>query len=47
MLERHFALYYKISSYWDNQWLRYSFKTIFNVAAVRHVEFVKLLYIFC
>jgi len=39
VLERDSALSYRISS--DNHMLRYSHKTIFNMAAVRHFEFAK------
>jgi len=41
VLERDSALSYKISRQSDNHSLRYSQKTIFNMAAVRHFEFAK------
>ena len=41
VLERDSALSYKISRYSDNHSLRYSQKTIFSMAAVRHFEFAK------
>jgi len=41
VLERDSALSYKISRYSDNHSSRYSQKTIFNMAAVRHFEFEK------
>ena len=41
VLERDSLLSYKISHLSDNHSLRYSQKTIFNMAAVRHFEFAK------
>ena len=41
VLERDSVLSYKISRSSDNHSLRYSQKTIFNMAAVRHFELAK------
>jgi len=40
--ERKFASAHQIWSKWDNSWLKYSDKTIFKMAAVRHLAFAKL-----